>query len=292
MFFINKINNTCLITFLLGFILLPALASGESFNSKISQAMDHYQQEEYDQAAKKFLSAEVDKPNNPALPYNLANSNYMGEKYEDALEAYTRAEASTTDPTLKQKALYNMGNTFFRMGKAEKAAEAYKKALELDPSDMDAKYNLEFVRQELKKQEQKRDKENKENKDQPSKDKKGDENINQTQNDEDQDGKEDPNTEGDKKDENEEQEPSDKQNAEKKPDEQSNPPAPNKGPSENAQRNVGGDKPSQAKESNGELSEEEAERWLSSLTEDNKKFNKNQSHGNMNDMFNYQGNDW
>ena len=241
--------------------------------------MDHYQQEEYDQAAKKFLSAELDKPNSPAISYNLANSNYMGEKYEDALEAYTRAEASATNPTLKQKALYNIGNSLYRMGKAKEAAEAYKKALEFDPSDMDAKYNLEFVRQELKKKNQKKDKKNKENNDQPSKDEKNNK-------------KEDQNSQGDKKDENDQQEPSDEQNENNKSDEQANPPAPNKGPSDNAQNNVGGDKPSQAKESNGKLSEEEAERWLSSLTEDNKKFNKNQSHGNMNDVFNYQGNDW
>jgi Ca-activated chloride channel family protein len=292
MSFIKKNITVWLISILVAFSLAPAMVNGESFNSKISQAMDHYQQEEYDQAANKFLSAEVEKPNNPALPYNLANSNYMGEKYEDALEAYKRAESSTTSPTIKQKALYNMGNTFFRMGKAKEAVGAYKKALEIDPSDMDAKYNLEFVRQEIKKQEQKRDKENKDNQDQPSKDEKGDENINQTPKDEDKDGKKDPGTQSDKKDENEEQEPSDQQNADKKPDEELNPPAPNQGPSENAQNNVDGNKPSQAKESNGELSEEEAERWLSSLTEDNKKFNKNQSHSNMNDVFNYQGNDW
>ena len=263
----------------MGFVFLPALASGESFNSKISQAMDHYQQEEYDQAAKKFLSAELDKPNSPALSYNLANSNYMSEKYADALEAYTRAEASSTSTALKQKAIYNMGNSFYRLGKAKEAAQAYKKALELDSSDMDAKYNLEFVRQELKKKNQKKDKENKEKSDQPSKDEKNDE-------------KGDQNAQGDKKEDDDKQESSEEQNESNEPDEKSNPPAPNKGPSENAQNNVGGDKPSQAKEGNGELSEEEAERWLSALTEDNKKFNKNQSHGNMKDVFNYQGNDW
>jgi Ca-activated chloride channel family protein len=282
MSFTNKIKITWVTSFLVGVALFPTMASGESFNSKISQAMDHYQQEEYDQAAKKFLSAELDRPNSPAISYNLANSNYMSEKYEDALEAYTRAEASATNPTTKQKALYNMGNSLYRMGKAKEAAEAYKKALELDPSDMDAKYNLEFVRQELKKKNQKQDKENKESRDQPSKDEKDNK-------------KEDQNAQGDNKDENDQQEPSDKQDPNKEPkepDEQSNPPAPNKGPSEKAQNNVGGNKPSQAKEGNGELSEEEAERWLNSLTENNKKFNKNQSHANMNDVFNYQGNDW
>ena len=44
-----------------------------------------------------------------------------------------------------------MGNTLYRMNKLDESVLAYKKALELDSTDMNSKYNLEFVREQIKK---------------------------------------------------------------------------------------------------------------------------------------------
>lgn len=256
-------------------VFLPAHASGESFNSKISQAMDHYQNQQYGEAAKKFLSAEVNRPKNPALAYNRANSHYMNEKYEEALEAYTRAEAATATPALKQKALYNIGNSLYRLGKNEEAALAYKKALEIDSSDMDAKFNLEFVREQIKKQDQK-DKEGQGEKDKEDQSAQGDKG------------------DGDDGDKEDQQDPSDQGRQSEKADESAPPPPPDPGESDSP--SDGGDgqeqSPAAAQADSGELSEEEAERWLSSLTEDHKKFSRKQAQGNMKDLFNYKGKDW
>jgi tetratricopeptide (TPR) repeat protein len=52
--------------------------------------------------------------------------------------------------TDQAKGYYNSGNVLYREGKWEEAIGAYKKALELNPNDEDAKYNLEFVRQKIK----------------------------------------------------------------------------------------------------------------------------------------------
>ncbi|GIT65530.1 MAG: hypothetical protein Ct9H300mP23_11570 [Nitrospinota bacterium] len=41
------------------------------------------------------------------------------------------------------------------MGKLKEAEKTYKNVLALDPSDMDAKFNLEFVREQLKKKKKK-----------------------------------------------------------------------------------------------------------------------------------------
>ncbi|GIS84023.1 MAG: hypothetical protein CM1200mP16_03230 [Nitrospina sp.] len=40
---------------------------------------------------------------------------------------------------------------FLNLGKMEEAEAVYKNVLTLDSSDMDAKFNLEFVREQLKK---------------------------------------------------------------------------------------------------------------------------------------------
>jgi Ca-activated chloride channel family protein len=50
-----------------------------------------------------------------------------------------------------------MGNALFRINKLDESIVAYKKALELNPSDMDAKFNLEFAREQIKKKKEQQD---------------------------------------------------------------------------------------------------------------------------------------
>lgn len=266
------------------------IAAGESFNSKIEQANHHYQQQEYSAAASKFLSAEVDRPDNPALAYNLANSAYKAENFEEAIEAYSRAESVADDPELKQKALYNTGNALYRMGKPEEAIASYKKALEIDPGDMDAKFNIEYIRDQLKKQKQKQDRDKKEQTSRNEKHK-----GESSGKDEKENNKEDKQQENEKDaDKETEQEPTTKQaqqkdDREREHDSSTPPPA---GQEPNGKRQDGGGQPSQDIKDSDTLSEEDAERWLSSLSEDHKKFFKRQNQGKMKDLFNYKGNDW
>ena len=51
---------------------------------------------------------------------------------------------------LKAKAWYNFGNTQYRLGQFDKAIEAYRNALNLNPNDLDAKYNLELLQKKKK----------------------------------------------------------------------------------------------------------------------------------------------
>jgi Ca-activated chloride channel family protein len=69
--------------------------------------------------------------------------------YEEADRAFFGATLST-DESLRGEALYNLGNSAFRQGRLEEAVELFKAALEIDPDDEDAKFNLEFVRDEIR----------------------------------------------------------------------------------------------------------------------------------------------
>jgi hypothetical protein len=51
---------------------------------------------------------------------------------------------------MDSKAYYNIGNSFFKQDKLQESIEAYKKALDINPNDRDAKYNLELARAKLK----------------------------------------------------------------------------------------------------------------------------------------------
>jgi Ca-activated chloride channel family protein len=52
----------------------------------------------------------------------------------------------------KSAVYYNLGNTLFQSGRIEESLAFYKKALEYNPRDFDAKYNYELARQILQQQ--------------------------------------------------------------------------------------------------------------------------------------------
>ena len=98
----------------------------------------------------------------------LYNDGVTAYHSNDFVRAATLFESATSSPDrdLQQRALYNLGNTSYRLGEAkapqaqqlwQRAIKSYESALALDPRDADAKFNHEFVKkklEELKKQQQ------------------------------------------------------------------------------------------------------------------------------------------
>ncbi len=115
--------------------------------------------------------------NCPGLFYNHGNASYCTDKYPDAVRSYKRAlelNEKIIRETLSQKeapplpedgktgadgadagypaeadirrgeseAHYNLGNTYFKLGKFEQAVDSYKKALEINPVLEDAAENI------------------------------------------------------------------------------------------------------------------------------------------------------
>jgi tetratricopeptide (TPR) repeat protein len=69
------------------------------------------------------------------------------------MEAYERAIESG-DPELASAAWYNLGNALYRGQQLQQSLEAYKQALRMNPSDPDAKHNLERVLEQMQQQDQ------------------------------------------------------------------------------------------------------------------------------------------
>lgn len=112
-------------------------------------------------AAVRELEARLARdPDSPLLRYNLGTV-LLGEgRYEDARRHLERA-ATSTDTTVRPLAHYNAGNadlqpvfdrvvTEGREAALERAIEAYRQTLLLDPSDADAKWNLELAQRLLR----------------------------------------------------------------------------------------------------------------------------------------------
>ena len=120
-----------------------------------SEALRQYRDGKFGEAEASFDSLSRQHPSSPRFQFNLGNSSYKKGDYGRAAEAFGRALASP-DSTLHGAIFYNLGNTLYQQGHAQKDQAAklrdwknaiahYDNALRLNPNDHDAMANRAFV---------------------------------------------------------------------------------------------------------------------------------------------------
>ena len=81
-----------------------------------------------------------------ATAVQQADSAYNKKNFQDALYYY---QAAAEKDGVSSDLYYNMGNTYYRLGDLGHAVLNYRRALALDPSNEEARLNLEFVRTKI-----------------------------------------------------------------------------------------------------------------------------------------------
>ena len=99
----------------------------------------------YDDALASYRDAEALAPDAPEPPYNIGNTLHRLGRYEEATVASTTAMNAAVEPELFTRAAYALGSHAFRRNDLEAAREAWISVLLRDPSDLDAKHNLELT---------------------------------------------------------------------------------------------------------------------------------------------------
>lgn len=107
----------------------------------------------YDQALRGFADHQTERPDDPELSLNVGAAHYKLNDFEAADSQFYRA-AAIGDDELRAQALYNLGNSAYRQDKLEDAVDFYTASLDANPDDLDAKFNLEFVREEMRRRQQ------------------------------------------------------------------------------------------------------------------------------------------
>jgi Ca-activated chloride channel family protein len=131
----------------IGSAALWAVACGDaSLSNEKANAL--FAAGDYQGALVTYRDLQQELPNSPELAVNIANVLHKLAEYPRALPEYGKAIAGR-DLKLRAIAQYDRGNTLFRMGRYEDARDAYREVLRVDPSDRDAKFNLEIVQRVL-----------------------------------------------------------------------------------------------------------------------------------------------
>jgi Ca-activated chloride channel family protein len=125
--------------------------SAEQLNNQGNEA---FAKQAYLVALQDYQSAQIEEPELAEPYYNAANALYRAGEYQKALEQMQQALQYAEDESLAEKGFYNQGNTFYNTQELDPAIKSYINALLLDPTDQDAKYNLELALQQQQEQQE------------------------------------------------------------------------------------------------------------------------------------------
>ena len=109
-----------------------------------TRGIKHYEAGQFDEAGESFERALEADPGNVTLEYNRGTALHRRGLQDEASEAFDVA-AEAGDGHLARDAAYNRGNARLSAADYAGAAESYKNALRLDPTDTEARHNLELA---------------------------------------------------------------------------------------------------------------------------------------------------
>ena len=124
--------------------------------------IDAYREGKFEDAYSQFQQTLKSHPESRAeekLQFDSGTAAYKLKDYNKALESFSQA-LLTHDTGLQSKGHYNLGNTLYQHGEAEKsddkkltdwtdALNHYEQTLKLDPQDKDAKDNYDYVKKKI-----------------------------------------------------------------------------------------------------------------------------------------------
>lgn len=136
-----------------GALCLVLLLSCTSQAREAQRGQRLYEQGKYLEAYEAYQSV-LRQQGGPEVRFNAGNALYRLKQYSEASKSWREA-TSGADSALREEAYFNMGNAFVRAsedanalsGYLERSLDAYEEALRLDPTDRDAKWNLEIALQ-------------------------------------------------------------------------------------------------------------------------------------------------
>jgi len=130
-------------------LLTCRTALGDSYVGLIKRGNRYYKKELYKEAGDHYLKGGLKNKRSPVPRFNTAAAAYKRGEYaasiESLNEALTRVKKGGASDIY-----YNLGNSYFMLGDYRKAADHYISGLDLNPDDLDMKYNLELALKKLK----------------------------------------------------------------------------------------------------------------------------------------------
>ncbi|MCK9302217.1 MAG: tetratricopeptide repeat protein [Bacteroidales bacterium] len=148
------INYKVVILSMVFALFMSVTLYGQKERTFVRKGNKNMERKDYKEAEIQYRKALEESPLCNEGEFNLGNSLYLQNNYEEAMTSYAAVAKRSDDVKTKSSALYNLGNTLYDGQKYAEAAEAYKQTLRLDPNNENARYNLAMAQQKLQESEQ------------------------------------------------------------------------------------------------------------------------------------------
>jgi len=147
---LHKVIMTVLCLFLLHTTLL-----GQQEREYIRKGNRLYKKSEYAGSEGMYRRAQAQERSTYDSGFNLGDALYKQGRFGEAAEEFTRAATGSAEDSVKQaQSFYNLGNSLLKDQKFEESIRAYINSLILDPENPEAKFNLAYAQDQLKKQQE------------------------------------------------------------------------------------------------------------------------------------------
>jgi Ca-activated chloride channel family protein len=169
----KKFRSILLIAIFFSVFTGPTFAQADK--KFVRQGNREYEKSKFPESEISYRRA-IDKNKESAdAVFNAGDALYKQKKYEDAGKQFIQNHNMNEDKKKKSASLYNLGNSLLMANKVQESIDAYKNSLKLNPSNPEAKYNLGYAQDLLKKQQQQQKDQQKQdqNKDDQKKDQQG-----------------------------------------------------------------------------------------------------------------------
>ncbi|NQV36573.1 MAG: tetratricopeptide repeat protein [Candidatus Marinimicrobia bacterium] len=125
------------------FIIVSTISLLVSQDSN-DEGLAHYKNKNFDGARSYYEQILTEDNDNEFAWFGLGVAAMEQGDLETANQAFTQV-AIKDDNTLQSDAIYNLGHVAYKTQKVKESMSLFKKAISLNPDDMDAKYNYEFL---------------------------------------------------------------------------------------------------------------------------------------------------
>lgn len=150
-------------------LLIPVTAHADRASSANKRGIEAYDNQNFEESVEQFTEAIVVRPDSPELKFNRGTALSSLNKTDEALKELKAAAGSFEKKEQAAASHFNAGNTLFFPNNLEAAIEEYKRAVMLDQSSEDIRHNLELavrrLNEQQKQQQQDQNRENEKKKD-------------------------------------------------------------------------------------------------------------------------------
>ncbi len=168
------------------FMLVSVSLNGQAYKKYIRKGNKEYGKSKFVDSEISYRKAADENKLSPDAVFNVGDALYRQNKFDEAGKQFVENANQTDNNNKKSSGLYNLGNSLLKANKLQESIDAYENSLKLRPDNMEAKYNLSYAQDLLKKQQEQQQKQQQEkNKQDQNKDK----NKNQKQDKKDQNDK-------------------------------------------------------------------------------------------------------